>query len=93
MDYRKLSIGLAFVVAFLAGCVARDLGGRGVATATAGAPEPRTGTNPHRWEYYCLRATDDISANASAYGANGWEMVAAAGAGSQVTWCFKRLMP
>lgn len=101
MDYKKLSIGLALVVAFLGGCLARDLGAKGTTSAHAGAPEPRAGTNPQRWEYYCMRATEDISGSASAYGANGWEMVAAAGAGwgqglasdHTMVWCFKRAMP
>jgi hypothetical protein len=55
-----------------------------------------------RWEYRCISAADGITEVINPLGAQGWEMVAAAGAaGGQPTlsawvkmvWCFKRPLP
>lgn len=92
MDYKKLSVGLGFVVAFLAGCLARE---------TFIVPPARAGTSPTRWEYECMEETENVAANADKYGAKGWELAAAAGAGwgsgiaagHSMKWCFKRPLP
>jgi hypothetical protein len=80
---------LAFVVVFLAGCVAAPLV---VPPAHAGQPV-------QRWEYACSEANspNDATAMANKFGAQGWELSAATGAasaglgeGRSFMWCFKR---
>jgi hypothetical protein len=78
---------------FFAGCAAQQVASR-YAVPPARADEPA-----HRWEYACQRADEDITKMANKFGAEGWEMAAAAGAGSgnglaqheTMVWCFKRL--
>ena len=80
MNYKKLSIALGFVVAFLAGCVLHQ---------SFVVPPARAETNPPRWEYACVEATEQITMASNRFGAEGWEMAAAAGPGWGI-WCFKR---
>lgn len=84
MDYKKLSIGLALVVAFLAGCVVHD-----VVRVT---PPARAGVPVQRWEYHCdhiSSSVEDLDSESDNVGAQGWEMAAATGA----VVCFKRPLP
>jgi hypothetical protein len=77
---------------FFAGCAAEQVASR-YAVPPAHAEGPA-----RRWEYACQRADEDITKMANQFGAEGWEMVAAAGAGSgagwgaheTMVWCFKR---
>jgi hypothetical protein len=88
----RVKTAFALLVVFFAGCAAQRL----VAVAPAHA-----GTPPQRWEYTCQRADEDITKMANRFGAEGWELVAAAGAGSgtgfgqheTMVWCFKRPLP
>jgi hypothetical protein len=77
---------LAFAVVFLAGCGARHLAAVIVPPAHAGEPG-------QRWEYVCIDEVSPlaIAGRANQFGAQGWELVAAATdrAGS-INWCFKR---
>ena len=85
------SVGLGAV--FLIGCAVG-----GAASSRFVAPPARAGTNPTRWEHYCLYGDKGVTAKANELGAEGWEMVAGAGAGTGSTitaemefiWCFKR---
>jgi hypothetical protein len=81
---------------FFAGCAAEQVASRYVVPpARADAPARQ------QWQYLCWRGSDDITLNANKYGQEGWEMVAAAGAGSgqglaqheTMVWCFKRPVP
>lgn len=86
MDYKKLSIALGFVVAFLVGCVVHDV--------VRVAPPARAGATPQRWEYHCnayqsMEWVNQIEPDADAAGAQGWEMVTIAGG----MVCFKRPLP
>jgi hypothetical protein len=91
MDYRKLSIALGLVVAFLIGCVAHEV----VAVAV---PPARAGPAPARWDHVCVQAAANITPTLQRYGEEGWELAAAAGYGwgpglfseRVMVWCFKR---
>jgi hypothetical protein len=80
---------------FFAGCATSEV------VARNWVPPARAGTRPQRWEYACQRATEDITRQANEFGDQGWEMVAAAGAGwgnaldsnHTMVWCFKRPLP
>jgi opacity protein-like surface antigen len=93
MDYKKLSIGLALVVAFLAGCVVHDV--------VRVAPPARASAVGQRWEYECRESRRGITKMANDQAAQGWELVTAVGAawsdavGADYTmvWCFKRPLP
>lgn len=85
MDYRKISIGLGFVVAFLVGCVVREVV----------VPPVRAGTNPTRWEYECTTGREITERQTdlfNVYGSRGWELVGA-GNWNHIVWCFKRPAP
>lgn len=88
MDHKKLSIGLALVVAFLAGCVVAQT------FQVRVAPPARAGTTPQRWEYYCAYASnglDGVQSVAAAAGLQGWEMVNFESSDVRVkAVCFKR---
>jgi hypothetical protein len=92
MNYKNLSIGLGFVVAFLIGCVAHQ------SVSALSVPPARAGTSPARWEYECAEVTDDVTTAVNRLGAEGWELVTAAGLGwaldykreEKMVWCFKR---
>ena len=58
-------------------------------------PPARAGTNPQRWEYVCKEeyGEDGVTKIAKEFGAQGWELAAAAGPGTRVAWCFKRPLP
>jgi len=93
MNYKKISLALGIIVAFLAGCVVHE-----TFHAALAVPPARAGTNLVRWEYLCLESTSAITANANRLGAEGWELAAASGAGwgqglaadHTMVWCFKR---
>jgi hypothetical protein len=80
---------------FFAGCATSQV------VARSWVPPARADTRAQRWEYACQRATEDITRQANDLGAQGWEMVAAAGAGwggdtvhdHTMVWCFKRPLP
>ncbi len=88
---RSYLLGLGLAVAFIVGCAASQ-----VASQIVVKPA-RAGTNPQKWEYYCIRgnATTD---GFNKLGAEGWELTAGGGAaygtGKKGTvvfqWCFKR---
>jgi len=90
MRLEKTSIAL---VAFLVGC------GASAVAAQLVIPSARAGTNPPRWEYFCLyaaphlnqRSKSDLEAFNRA-GAEGWEL-AGVGGPEGVSWCFKRQLP
>jgi hypothetical protein len=60
-------------------------------------PPVRAGSNPTRWEYYCIEGTDKLNARSDELGAQGWEMTAAAAVPVHIdtyfVWCFKRPRP
>jgi hypothetical protein len=80
------------LLVFFAGCGASQAARYAVPVARAGT------TTAQRWEYRCLRANDNVGAESNRYGAEGWELAAAAGAGwgsgllseHEMIWCFKR---
>jgi hypothetical protein len=89
MDYKKFSIALGFVVAFLAGCVVHDV--------VRVAPPARAGVMGQRWEYACGTSVGDVRVFeklANENGAMGWEMVGYMqrwrGPSPEVDACFKR---
>jgi hypothetical protein len=92
---RRTERVLFVLVVFFAGCAASQVAARYV------VPPARADTAPQRWEYACQRATEDITPMANKFGAQGWEMVTAAGAGwgeglaanHTMVWCFKRPLP
>ena len=85
---KSVSLGIVFLV----GCAV------GGAASHVVAPPVRAGTNPERWEHYCFKGSSGISQTADKLGAEGWEMVAGAGAGAGdgimkemvFVFCFKR---
>jgi hypothetical protein len=89
MDYKKLSIGLALVVAFLAGCVVHDV--------VRVAPPARAGTNPQNWDYTCMVSdtqTRALERDLVEHGRNGWELaMSVGGPGQEHLSCFKRPLP
>jgi hypothetical protein len=84
---------LVLAVAFIAGCAASQ-----AARTAFYVPEARAAMPGPRLEYYCLRATDDITAAMNKLGQQGWDLAAGAGSGSgtgfsqreTMVWCFKR---
>jgi len=88
MHLAKTSIVLA---SFLVGCAAS------VVASQLVIPSARAGTNPQRWEYFCMyavpqaggRTKSDVEAFNRA-GAEGWELAVVA---TETTWCFKRQLP
>jgi hypothetical protein len=91
MDYRKASIALGFVIAFLAGCLAREV------DWSQPIPPARAGASPQRWEYLCdlaPRGLNAVQELGNAAGGKGWEMVGFQGEGERVREvCFKRALP
>lgn len=91
MDSTKVAIALGFVVAFLAGCLVREVGG------ARAFPPARAGTTPQRWEYQCdyaPRGLNSVQELGNAAGAKGWEMVDFHGDTERVNEvCFKRPLP
>ncbi len=82
---RSAVIGMVFLL----GCAV------GGASSRLAVPQARAGTNPTRWEYHCIDGNSELVGNSNKMGEQGWEMAAAAGAGSnslnnQFIWCFKR---
>ncbi len=85
------SVGLSVV--FLIGCAVG-----GAASSRFVAPPARAGTSPTRWEHTCFYGDKGITEKSNELGAEGWEMVAGAGAGNgsgftaemKFIWCFKR---
>jgi hypothetical protein len=78
---------------FLLGCGASGVASRYV------VPVAHADVPPHRWEYHCIRANEDVSTLANQYGQQGWEMAAATTGsppgtfGTTMIWCFKRPLP
>ena len=83
---RMRSIALGTV--FLIGCAVGGISSQFV------APPARAGTNPQRWEYYCIENLENIHERSDKLGAEGWEMVTATAVPGAATfyymWCFKR---
>jgi hypothetical protein len=74
-------------VVFLLGCVVGGMSSQFV------APPVRAGTNPTRWEYYCIEDVEKLTERSDKLGAEGWEMATAAaidGGHPYFVWCFKR---
>ena len=80
------SIGLGVV--FLIGCAVGGVSSQFV------APPVRAGTNPPRWEYYCIEGLEKVIERSDKLGAEGWEMVTATAVPGSASfyymWCFKR---
>jgi len=91
MDMRRR---FGWSAVFVVGCLVGALTSQFVRAARAATP-------PARWEYRCTGLADGITDASNALGAQGWEMVAAAGAGGgapltswvKMVWCFKRPLP
>jgi hypothetical protein len=80
---KKAAIG----VVFLLGCAVGGLSSQFV------APGVRAGTNPTRWEYYCIADSSVEMAKFDKLGAQGWEMVTGLSYGlhtGNLLLCFKR---
>jgi hypothetical protein len=101
---RPRALAVFLFAAFIVGCVTSQV------VAPLLVPPVRAGTNPIRWEYLCTEIhnrmgswpdTRRLQTLANTAGAEGWELVAAAGAGwgqnsfgeMTHTWCFKRPLP
>ena len=86
---------LLALLVFFAGCGASQVASSYV------IPPARAGTSPQRWEYNCVHAETGITELANKFGAQGWEMTAAAGVGygsgiaaeHTMVWCIKRSLP
>ena len=87
---RAVGMSAVFVIGFVGGAMSQFAG-------TARAATPRV-----RWEYRCFSAGEGITETSNQLGAQGWEMVAAAGAAGgpaigaewlKMVWCFKRPLP
>jgi hypothetical protein len=83
---------VAVSVTFVIGCV---VGG----ASSRLAAQPRPAPAYTRWEYNCFNTPFQTTDKANELGAQGWEMVAGAGAGGGASsvshfetfiWCFKR---
>jgi len=78
---------------FLLGCGASGVASRYV------VPVARADVPPHRWEYHCINANEEVTNLANQYGQEGWELTAAAAGnepgaiGIRMVWCFKRPLP
>jgi len=87
----------AFASLFLVGCAVGGASSHFI-VPPATAQQQATLT---RWEYHCFSSRSGITARANQLGAEGWEMIAAAGSGSgdgilqrdKMIWCFKRPRP
>ena len=85
---------LLTILAFLAGCA-------GSQAAQVLVPVARANPGAQRWEYDCREATKGITDMSNQLGQQGWELVAASGAGwgsglgadHTMVWCFKRPVP
>jgi len=84
----KATRSIVLGAVFLIGCAVGGVSSQFV------APPARAGTNPTRWEYYCITGTDKVIERSDQLGAEGWEMVVATAAAGRMdhyyTWCFKR---
>jgi hypothetical protein len=84
----KVTRGIALGIVFLIGCAVGGVSSQFV------VPPARAGTNPTRWEYYCIEGIDRINERADKMGAQGWEMTASAAVQQHLDaewiWCFKR---
>lgn len=83
---QKSSVPLYVAVAFALGCAA---------TAVFSVPRAHARA-PERWEYFCLHpwtaSPAKLAEKLSKAGAEGWELVGAAGA-TDIIWCMKRPAP
>jgi hypothetical protein len=83
------------VIAFVAGCAGSQAARVLVPVARADGPPLQ------HWEYACREQSAHVTEMANEFARGGWEMVAAAGAGSggdvlgsqHMIWCFKRPLP
>lgn len=90
---RRTKYAITAVALFTAGCLAGAVGPQLV------IPPVRAGTNPTRWEHFCLSgvafSNDDVLTPASkarvdAAGAEGWEMATSGQRPHDTFLCFKR---
>ena len=88
---------IAIAAVFLVGCAVGGASSQFV-VPQASAQQQATMT---KWEYNCFAEWSGITERSNQLGAEGWEMVAAAGAGAgsgvtmsrKMVWCFKRPRP
>ncbi|HMF40231.1 MAG TPA: hypothetical protein VKQ32_06035 [Polyangia bacterium] len=84
---RAMALGIVFVI----GCAVGGVSSQFI------VPPVRAGTNPTRWEYYCLEDTEKLVERSDKLGAQGWEMTAASAVAAHndpyFVWCFKRPLP
>jgi len=64
---RAMALGIVFVI----GCAVGGISSQLV------VPPVRAGTNPTRWEYYCIEGMEKLVERSDKLGAQGWEMTAA----------------
>ncbi len=84
----KVTRSILLGTVFLIGCAVGGVASQFV------APPARAGTNPTRWEYYCIQGLEKVIERSDQLGAEGWEMVTATAVAGHTdhyyTWCFKR---
>jgi hypothetical protein len=84
-------------IVFIVGCATGGIAAQLV------VPQVRAGTEPTRWEYYCVSTGEGLTSTLNKLGAEGWELVSMAPAeagtflgGTSVgayTLCTKRALP
>jgi hypothetical protein len=92
----KVTRSIVLGTVFLIGCAVGGISSQFV------APPVRAGTNPTRWEYYCLEHRDKAIERMDKLGAEGWELTTGTTAifpqavdptnpdNYYYMWCFKR---
>ena len=87
----KVTRAMALGIVFVLGCAVGGISSQFI------VPPVRAGTNPARWEYYCMEGTEKLVERSDKLGAQGWEMTAAAAVPERLdtyfVWCFKRPLP
>lgn len=92
---RNVKAGILLGLAFLAGCVSKEIV---IPAVRAGTPSEATAMNGEaramtRWEYMCIDGWGGVARSSNQLGKEGWEMAAGAGTSEHMMWCFKRALP
>lgn len=91
----NIKAAAALTLAFVAGCVAKEVVVPAVRASSASEPTAMNGAaHPTpRWEYMCIDGWGGVARSSNQLGKEGWEMAAGAGTSDHMMWCFKRALP